>query len=244
MRKSTQLLIPHTKRVVFVRVFSLQHTVPLLVLLVCFLDSCSTLPHYGKPRFRKEISFEGVTTIPYRKLVRSDFKALQLPDDIKIWSDKFNAHTAVSIRPVRGSKFVVTSTKIKDKVVFVGASENLAFEAVMIPERSWWNPGIPQQRQSYVLQHEQIHFGLMEIAARRLNKFIADPVNAILVFEDSPNKASKKLREEVNLLIAGTREEILKEHTRFDEECSGYFVPEIQQKWADKVDNLLRSLSP
>ncbi len=40
----------------------------------------------------------------------------------------------------------------------------------MLPERSWWNPGIPAGLRTYVLRHEQINFALTEIAARRLTQ--------------------------------------------------------------------------
>ena len=47
---------------------------------------------------------------------------------------------------------------------------NLAFTAFMDRDCSWWNPqytGLPHE---YILEHEQIHFALFEIAARRLNQ--------------------------------------------------------------------------
>jgi hypothetical protein len=37
---------------------------------------------------------------------------------------------------------------------FFGRIERLGFEAVMLPDQSWWNPKMPPNMRGYVLQHE------------------------------------------------------------------------------------------
>ena len=103
--------------------------------------------------------------------------------------------------------------------------EQVVFEAVMIPEKSWWNPHLEKGREDYVLQHEQIHFALMEIAARQLTARVARKKPDFTIFYSSYQAAQKTLMERVNDLIAETRTDLLKEHTAFDEEASMHYSP-------------------
>ncbi|MCP3892520.1 MAG: hypothetical protein GY702_27140 [Desulfobulbaceae bacterium] len=140
---------------------------------------------------------------------------------------------------MKKARFIVTPLELKNKVVYIGAVEDLAFEAVMVPEKSWWNPNLAKERYNYVLQHEQIHFALMELAVQKLNRFVKNS-DALVVYEENPEDAGMKLRQLVKQLRADSKEKILKEHTRFDEETSGYYVPEMQQQWYDKVTGELQ----
>lgn len=192
----------------------------------------------------KASSLEDLATVPYRELNIADFKAGSLPEDIKIWSDKLNAHTAIIIRPVKDVKLLVSATRMNGRPVFVGTTEGLAFEAVMVPEKSWWSRRIPASRRPYVLQHEQIHFALMEIAARRLTSNVQKKADGMVVFGGSSHEVAKSMQDAISRMIEEARQEIFKEHMAFDEDTSGYFVPGVQQKWADKVNSELRKLSP
>jgi len=178
-------------------------------------------------------------------LTTEDFKAKSLPEDLELYSHRLSAHTAVSIRPKKTAKYIISKVQFHSKDVYLGVIEDLKFEALMIPERSWWNPNVSKKRKSYVLQHEQIHFALMEVAAHRLNVQVRDFPYDFIVFEDTPVAARKKLRETIDQLIVSSRENVLKEHTRFDEDTSGYYEPELQQQWYDRViAELQRSVAP
>ncbi len=210
-----------------------------VAVLLLFQSSCSTLPHYSKPRFQQGVLLASFSTIPYRDLKVSDFKGKELPEVIRAYSHRLSAHTAISIRPVKKARFIVSPLELKDKVVYIGAIEDLAFEAVMVPEKSWWNPKLAKKRYNYVLQHEQIHFALMELAVQKLNRFVNQSETPV-VYEETPKEAGTKLWQQVKQLIADSKETILKEHTRFDEETSGYYVPEVQQQWYNKVTGELQ----
>jgi hypothetical protein len=211
----------------------------MVILSVSLLTSCTTLPHYGQPRFHTGVSLATLDTLSYRDLCVADFKSRKLPEDIRAYSHKLSAHTAVSLRTANDAKFIVTRMLLGNNTVFLGAIEDLAFEAVMIPERSWWSPNLKKSRYNYVLQHEQIHFALMQVAAQELNDRIKKSPESFIVFEESPEKARKKIQQLIDQLIAGSREKVLKEHIRFDEDTSGKYVPDIQQHWYDEVTGKL-----
>jgi hypothetical protein len=73
---------------------------------------------------------------------------------------------------------------------FFGRIDHLAFEAVMIPERSWWNPAIQANMTGYVLQHEQIHFALTELAARKLTRDVHVWASETVVVKPTPQEVS------------------------------------------------------
>lgn len=219
------------------------HVLTLTSFLVLFLSSCSTLPHYGRPSIQEGFSLKDLSTITYRTLTPKDFKAKELSGDKALYADKLNAYTSVSMRPVKGAQYVISPVTMYSEKFYVGSIKNLAFEAIMIPERSWWSPRVSAGKRAYVLQHEQIHFALMEIVARQLNKYINDTPGALIVSAETPDKVRMKLRELVDQLVVDSRKDIIDEHTRFDEDTSGYFVPKIQQQWYDRVNEQLRQLS-
>ncbi len=48
--------------------------------------------------------------------------------------------------------------------------DRLRFRAEMERDCSWWNPGVRSRDEPRILEHEQMHFVLFEIAARHLNQ--------------------------------------------------------------------------
>ena len=57
---------------------------------------------------------------------------------------------------------------------YVGTISQLKFKTVFVPECSWWNPNLAKNGENYVLQHDQIHFALTELAARKLTSKVSD----------------------------------------------------------------------
>lgn len=207
-----------------------------LVVVFFFLlfGGCSVLPEYGQPYINQGVALP-LHVVPYRDLTIADFQAKNVPDRIKDHAKKLNAHTAVSIRPIPGTKYTITTAHIHNKQIYYGRVENLAFEAVMIPEHSWWNPRMAKKRESYVLQHEQIHFALMEVAARRLTQKAAEESELLNVYEASFDAAKQKLSAIYTSWLEESREKVLKEHTSFDEDTSMIYAPRTQQRWYDRV---------
>jgi hypothetical protein len=124
-----------------------------------------------------------------------------------------------------------------------------AFRAVMKPECSFWNdtvgplgtlgglagasvlPGIPtQQPDWYTLQHEQIHFAIMEVAARRLSTRIAEIPAA--------DRTAPSIESAYRLTLSHTQER----HAKFDAETSGTFDPGKLGLWVRVLETEMRRL--
>ncbi|MFW2369057.1 MAG: hypothetical protein ACN4GW_21790 [Desulforhopalus sp.] len=218
----------------------------ILILLLFYLSlssGCGGLPEYAQPHLYpggKTISGDALT---YRELTQSDFQATSVPDRLSKYKKKLNAHTAVSIRPVFGAKYIVSKGMIGAQHIFHGRVENLAFEAVMIPTQSWWNPAVGSKKRDYVLQHEQIHFALMEVAAKKLTLKVKGDPFVISAYGNSVLDVKRKLREEIGRLLEKTQRLSLESHTDFDEDTSMRHNPVVQQEWYDEVMAELLSLS-
>jgi hypothetical protein len=91
-----------------------------------------------------------------------------VPEHLSTHGKRINAQAAIQIRMTDDSNFSITRWPYSDQTTYTGIVTHLAFEAVMIPDKSWWSPKIKPEMAGYVLQHEQIHFPLTELAARKL----------------------------------------------------------------------------
>ncbi len=114
------------------------------------------------------------------------------------------------------------------------------FHAVMKRECSFWNKvigplgyisrlvglafgiitfGGGKQPDSYILQHEQVHFAINEVAARKLSARLAGL---------TPSQRSSRLVERTYSL---TLSHASKRHHEFDSETSGTYDPSSLEKW-------------
>lgn len=210
----------------------------LLFAILCSLlltGGCGGLPDYAQPHLSTAGGALSQNSVAYRKLTRADFMATSVPERLSKHKKRLNAHTAVSIRPVAGAKYIFTRGMIGDQPVYHGRVENLAFAAVMIPEQSWWNPTIGKKRQVYVLQHEQIHFALMELAARKLTQRVKEDPFIASVYGSSALEVRSELQKVIERLLEDSQRLTLKSHTEFDEDTSMRYSPAVQQEWHDEV---------
>jgi hypothetical protein len=215
--------------------------VVIIGVLFSLLSACRHLPEYARPYIGSEpYDLSGTQVITYRELSRTDFRALNLPDNLKEHGEKLNAHTALSIRPAADSKYLISSTHYNNQPLYSGRLENFRFEAVMIPVNSWWKPDLALGRRQYVLQHEQIHFALMELTARRLTERAVREKGIFTVINTTHQEVRKELVDKVNVLIKSTRKEIFEEHSAFDRDTSQVFNPLLQNWWFEKVTSQLQ----
>lgn len=124
-----------------------------------------------------------------------------------------------------------------------------AFRAVMKPECSFWNeavgpigslgglagtsviPGMPTQQPTwYVLQHEQIHFAIMEVASRRLSASIAEI--------PAPSRTPAGIETAYRLTLSHAQER----HRKFDAATSGTFDPQKLAMWVRLLETEMRRL--
>lgn len=218
--------------------------VPHLLFLIAisfYLSGCAQLPEFATPHLSSQPFDPSVQYLSYRQLSVDDFKAVTPSDTIKDHQHMINAHTSVSLRPVTEIQYIISPPQTNFGL-YKAYLQELSFKAVMVPSRSWWNPRLASDKTAYVLQHEQIHFALMEIAARDLNRKLSTS-GSQAVSGTQREIVEKLLMEAIEKEITATQKEILKEHTAFDEDTSLYHDPERQQEWYESSLRRLKTLS-
>ncbi len=207
---------------------------------------CAQLPDYARPHVRM-IDPQKVFTekgIRYKRLTRGDFRAPRLSEHLTPHAKTINAHSCIQIRPTRDSKFMVIPRHYNGETIYFGSIKYIVFEAVMIPSCSWWNPRVPKEKIAYVLEHEQIHFALMELAARRLTQEAKEVAKTLLVIQKKYEDARNDISVKVGKLARAAMDEALKVHTKFDQDTSLFFDPKKQRRWRHKVEMQLQKTVP
>jgi hypothetical protein len=214
----------------------------LLSLLLTWVTACAQLPDYAKPR---TIQMEGIrqvisTGFTYRPLTPEDFRAASLPENWSIHGENINAQSAILIRLRADSKFSITPWPFGDQVNYLGSISHLAFEAVMIPDNSWLNPKVKPALTGYVLQHEQIHFALTELAARKLTRDSQKWASDLVVIKPTPKQVYDEIVQQVKEKINSALETSQKRHLEFDEDTSLFYKPSRQAWWLERVEEELK----
>ena len=217
-----------------------------LSLSLVLIPSCARLPEYARPRMVQadDLQQTRAAGIPYRELTPDDFRAASLSEHMADHAERINAHAATQIRLTTDSGFRITSGDLYGQSYFFGRIERIGFEAVMLPDRSWWNPKMPANMRGYVLQHEQIHFALTELAARQLTgdsqKWAAD----VLVIQPTPQEVRAELARQIKDRINAAMEANLKRQAEFDNDTSLFFNPRRQQWWSWTLEDELKQTGP
>ncbi len=102
----------------------------------------------------------------------------------------------------------------------------------MDPRCSWWNADPRRVGADYVLEHEQIHFALLEISAREINREIAGLLVRVASRERAPSRAQAKLKS----VLEAARMKYLAQSQRFDEQTSPRPDIEAQTRWRREVE--------
>ena len=219
-------------------------TIPLLLLVLA--TGCATLPQYARPRTASlDSTCQQLSGgFAYRPLTIADFKAKALPRDLGIHQAHINAHSCIQIRPTRDTRFQIVARRLAGAVQYFGSITRIGFEAVLIPECSWWNPRMPKRLHAYVLQHEQIHFAISELAARRLTAAARRMARDYLSIGNTRQEVLDELQTKVQSLLDEAVQASLKEHTAFDEDASMSPNPRLQNWWYEDVTARLNQGRP
>ncbi len=223
----------HTNRSIGYAVLSLSLTL---------ITSCAQLPEYAKPQRIQidEIPNNSSTGFTYRQLTPEDFRATLLPENLSLHGDRINAQSAIQIRRTANSSFSVTRWPFFDQINYTGSITHLAFEAVMIPHNSWWSPKIKPEITGYVLQHEQIHFALTELAARKLTSDAQKWASNLLVIRETPQQVYSEVFQQIKEMIDSAMEANQKRHEEFDKDTSLFYNPSWQAWWLESVEEQLK----
>lgn len=208
------------------------------IFLFALFVGCAQLPEYARPRFHtpdngSTVSREG---FGYRRLTVEDFSAESLPPEYSPYNHHINAHSCISIRPSRESKARITQGIYGNQSFYVGSIPEVTFEAVFVPACSWWNPEVNGNQQAYVLQHEQIHFALAELAARQLTRDAREEMKDYLAISNSYKEVQEELKTKLKNMAHAAMESSFTEHTDFDEDTSMRHDPHAQRWWLEEVE--------
>lgn len=211
-------------------------------LLLLLLSACARLPDYARPHFSLENEAVSLAnSFPYRALRMEDFRADALPPSYQQFNHTIQARSCISIQTSKAAKLYISSGTISEKTIYTGTFSDLSFIAVFNPDCSWWNPKIADKNKNYILQHEQIHFALTELTARKLNRDYSNHMKEYLAIGNTAQEVKDQLHAEAERISQEGLQQALAEHTSFDEETSLFYDPEIQQRWAERVLKELNS---
>ncbi len=213
------------------------------ICLVCilFISSCAPLPDYARPKFytHPETAEAGATGFTYRDLEIGDFKARALPPDYQQYHDSINARSCLSIRPSGITNAQISRVPYYGNLIYVGSFTHISFEALFIPSCSWWNHTVSENKMDYVLQHEQIHFAIAELTARKVTREITKKMQDFTAV----GGADAEVKDELMKVLLDSAHELiasdLKVHTDFDEDTSMFFDQDEQNSWFNRIGKRL-----
>ena len=178
--------------------------------------------------------------IRHRELTRDDFQAARRAA---------RARLLVAMRGAVPEAYVATSLVCMGRLRteepapgrFAVWYEDLEYLALVERDASWWNPrgrNAPEQ----VLGHEQVHFDLTELVARRANRRRGWHV-AITRFEaDDPREAMRGFAARWSAHMAALRAEWEALQARYDRETRHGTLPAAQAEWVARVRRELAAL--
>lgn len=214
----------------------------LLAALACLGAGCggtpAGLPEFAAPRGRVLALDEEVPRdlIHYRELARDDFQSPQPPPQYEPHRERLGAATCAYILILPESPIEVVELRSPDgPTLFRAVPTGLGFRARMDPGCSWWNSEQTELPPDYVLEHEQIHFALFEIEARRLDARSEALADAATAFALTEEEAARRSYERLEATLTEALGEALRRNREFDEDTSMGFRPERQEVWRERV---------
>ncbi len=196
------------------------------------------LPEFAAPQGRvlpMNASLEG-DLIAYRPLTRADFRGGAPPPHLAPHREKLGAATCAYVVASPETRIRVDPVVGEDGAVrFHAAPQRLGFRALMDRDCSWWNTRQKLLPEDYVLEHEQIHFALFELAARRLDAESAAIAGSAVATRASPQEAVLEVQEALQSELSAALETALERNRRFDEDTSMGFQPARQEEWLRQI---------
>ena len=208
-------------------------------LLALSLLGCSTLPEYAAPKggVVDAGKLDSSDVISYRQLTRADFRGTKAPPEFAPVADRVGAATCGQVRTTADTAFLISwrqETPSSEKHHWVEVKK-LGFMALMDRRCSWWNERAAARAPGYVLQHEQIHFALYELGARKLNASV-DALKREMTGEGkSPQAVQDHAQRALNEALQKATEELLERNRDFDQDTSLGYRPDRQRAWLKKV---------
>jgi hypothetical protein len=200
---------------------------------------CSTLPEYAAPKggVVDAGQLDSSDVISYRQLTRADFRGTQAPTEFAAVADRVGAATCGQVRTTADTVFLLNwrqPSPSSQKQHWVEVKK-LGFMALMDRRCSWWNEKLAARAPGYVLQHEQIHFALYELGARKLNASVEAIKREMTSQGTSGEEVQARAQQALNDALTRATEELLERNRDFDEDTSLGYRPDRQRAWLQRV---------
>lgn len=186
-----------------------------------------------KPQVQRVVVADRPDLVRYRALKREDFLSSTPPPQ----ADTSRGHVAAVT-----CAYLVYAPELRFRAVkepkqseFEVQVENLSFFARMDPQCSWWDEHA-QFSAEYILQHEQIHFAIVELVARDLNRRAPEIVERMRTRAATGEAALAAAKQEFNAEFEAAIQRTIERNRSFDLETSLGFKPEQQSAWAKRID--------
>lgn len=213
-------------------------------LLATLLLGCgSTLPEYAAPKggVVAAADLDSTDVIGYRLLSRADFRGTQAPPEFARVAGRVGAATCGQVRTTSDTVFLINwrqESPTSERQHWVEVKK-LGFMALMDRRCSWWNDQTASRAPGYVLQHEQIHFALYELGARKLNASAESIKQSMMNEGKSQEAVQRRAQQALNDALVKATEELLERNREFDEDTSLGFRPDRQRAWLNQVNEEL-----
>jgi hypothetical protein len=200
---------------------------------------CSTLPEYAAPKggVVDAGQLDSSDVISYRQLTRADFRGTGAPTEFAAVADRVGAATCGQVRTTADTVFLLNwrqPSPSSQKQHWVEVKK-LRFMALMDRRCSWWNEKLAARAPGYVLQHEQIHFALYELGARKLNASVEAIKREMTSQGTSGEEVQARAQQALNDALTRATEELLERNRDFDEDTSLGYRPDRQRAWLQRV---------
>ncbi len=166
--------------------------------------------------------------IAYRALRRSDFRAKAPPVEGGVHAEHMGAYTCGRVIPEQPIAIRIEPAARG----FVARAPSFRVRGVMDRDCSWWNTALRHaQPPEYILQHEQIHFALIALAARDLEgrgRALTERGATV----EAAQAAFQHALDELHRDVAGKLQD---RSDAFDRDTSGVYEPDVQRRWFDRV---------
>lgn len=208
------------------------------LLAVPLLLACgSALPEYAAPK-RLDVDYadlESRDTIRYRTLTRDDFRGTQPPEAFAAVAERLGAATCGHLVLPPAKLSIRSHTDADGDTEYEVVVDSIDFYAEMDRSCSWWNPNFVGLKHDYVLEHEQIHFALFEIQARRMRAGIPALKAHVRSTGSSAEEAQARAQRKLNETLEEHMAEVMERNRAFDEDTSLGYNPKKQKEWLARV---------
>ena len=166
--------------------------------------------------------------IAYRAIHQSDFRAKAPPAEGSVHAERMGAYTCGRVIPEAPIAIRIEPADHG----FAARAPSFRVRGVMDRDCSWWNAALRNaQPPAYILQHEQIHFALIALAARDLEARGRALVERGATIE-AAHAAFQRLLEDLQRDVA---KKLQARSDAFDRDTSGVYAPDAQRRWLDRV---------